>query len=107
MSISSNTYSEAFFGSNASKILSRSNDRLRNISRARAQKGRPVAMLRSLDDDSHVQTRLCQYEAISSEKGKFIAKQLIIRKFYGCNNILEKHHLRPLSDKYVQLIMNI
>jgi len=27
------------------------------------QRGRPVAMLKSLDDDSHVKTRLCQYEA--------------------------------------------
>jgi hypothetical protein len=24
------------------------------------QRGRPVAMLKSLDDDSHVKTRLCQ-----------------------------------------------
>lgn len=38
------------------------------------QKGRPVAMLRSLDDDSHVQTRLCQYEVINNEKGIHIAK---------------------------------
>jgi CRISPR/Cas system-associated endonuclease Cas1 len=28
------------------------------------QKGKPVAMLRSLDDDSHVKTRVCQYEAL-------------------------------------------
>jgi len=33
------------------------------------QRGRPVAMLKSLDDDSHVKTRLCQYEAYNSEKG--------------------------------------
>jgi CRISPR/Cas system-associated endonuclease Cas1 len=26
-------------------------------------KGRPVAMLKSMDDDSRVKTRLCQYEA--------------------------------------------
>ena len=27
------------------------------------QRGRPVAMLKSLEDDSHVKTRLCQYPA--------------------------------------------
>ena len=25
------------------------------------QRGRPVALLKSLDDDSHVKTRICQY----------------------------------------------
>ena len=34
-------------------------------------KGRPVAMMKSLDDDAHVKTRLCQYEAHNSEKGLF------------------------------------
>jgi len=33
------------------------------------QRGRPVAMLKSFDDDSHVKTRLCQYEAYGNEKG--------------------------------------
>jgi CRISPR-associated protein Cas1 len=71
------------------------------------QKGKPVAMLKSLDDDSHVQTRLCQYEAVNNEKGAYIAKQFILGKFYGYNKVLEKYHLRPLSDKYVQMIMSI
>jgi len=34
------------------------------------QKGKPVAMLRSLDDDSHVKTRVCQYEALNNEKAE-------------------------------------
>ena len=71
------------------------------------QKGRPVAMLKSLDDDSYVKTRLCQYEAINNEKGIHIAKQFVLGKFYGYNKVLEKHHLRPLSDKYVQLIQSL
>jgi CRISPR-associated endonuclease Cas1 len=71
------------------------------------QKGKPVAMLKSLDDDSHVQTRLCQYEAINNEKGTHIAKQFVLGKFYGYNQVLEKYHLRTLSDKYVQLILSI
>jgi CRISPR/Cas system-associated endonuclease Cas1 len=52
------------------------------------QKGRPVAMLKSLDDDSHVKTRLCQYEAVNNEKGVQIAKQFVHGKFDGQNEIL-------------------
>jgi CRISPR/Cas system-associated endonuclease Cas1 len=32
------------------------------------QNRRPVAMLRSLVDDSHVKTRICQYESLKNEK---------------------------------------
>ena len=41
------------------------------------QRGRPVAMMKSLDDDSHVKTRLCQYEAYNGEKRPYIAKQIM------------------------------
>ena len=54
------------------------------------QRGRPVAMLKSLDDDSHVKTRLCQYEAVNNEKGVHIAKQFVHGKFDGQNKILRK-----------------
>jgi CRISPR-associated protein Cas1 len=50
-------------------------------------------MLKSLDDDAHVKTRLCQYEAVNNWKGVYIAKQLILSKFEGQNMILEKHGL--------------
>lgn len=59
------------------------------------QKGRPVAMLRSLDDDSHVQTRLCQYEAFKNGKCLEIAKQLVIGKIEGQNHVLRKYGLKP------------
>lgn len=42
------------------------------------QRGRPVATMKSLDDDSHVKTRLCQYEAYQHEKGFEIAKQIVL-----------------------------
>jgi CRISPR/Cas system-associated endonuclease Cas1 len=38
------------------------------------QRGNPVAYLRSLDDDSHVKTRVCQYEATKNGKSLEIAK---------------------------------
>ena len=68
------------------------------------QKGRPVAMLKSLDDDSHVQTRLCQYEALNNGKGIEIAKQFVIAKIEGQNQVLKKYGLR--SDTSVKLRVN-
>jgi len=58
------------------------------------QRGRPVAMLKSLDDDSHVKTRLCQYEAYNSKKAIQIAKQIVISKLEGQNLVLRKYGLR-------------
>ena len=58
------------------------------------QRGRPVSILKSLDDDSHVKTRLCQYEAYNNEKGIIIAKQLVISKLEGQNQVLKKYGLR-------------
>jgi len=58
------------------------------------QKGRPVALMKSLDDDSHVKTRLCQYEALSNGKGTYIARQIVSAKMRGQNIVLEKYDLR-------------
>lgn len=33
--------------------------------------------------------------------------KFVLGKFYGSNNVLEKHYLQLLSDKYVQLIQSI
>ena len=38
-------------------------------------RGRPVAMLRGLDDDSYVQTRVAQYQASLDERAFTIAKR--------------------------------
>jgi CRISPR/Cas system-associated endonuclease Cas1 len=53
------------------------------------QRGRPFEMLKGLEDDSHVKTRLCQYEAVNTDKGVHIAKQFVLGKFYGQNNTLQ------------------
>jgi CRISPR-associated protein Cas1 len=58
------------------------------------QRGQPVAMLKSLDDDSHVRTRIAQYEALSNGKGLNIAKQVILGKITGENLLLQKYGLR-------------
>jgi len=57
------------------------------------QKGKPVAMLRSLDDDSHVKTRVCQYEALHNGKGIEVAKGIVYGKIEGQNQILKKYGL--------------
>jgi CRISPR-associated endonuclease Cas1 len=61
------------------------------------QKGNPVAMLRSLDDDSHVNTRICQYEALNNGKGLEIAKQIVLGKLQGQDQLLKKYGLRSLD----------
>ena len=51
-------------------------------------RGKPVAVMKSLDDDSHVKTRLCQY---ARARGREIAKQLVIGKIQGHNVLLQKY----------------
>lgn len=58
------------------------------------RRGKPVAMLRSLEYDSHVKTRLCQYEAYESEKAFYIAKQLALTRVKSQNMILNKYGLK-------------
>jgi len=71
------------------------------------QKGRPVAMLRSLDDDSHVQTRICQYEALKNEKAENIAKQFVLGKLEGQNQVLSKYGLRRHDFSVMEKIKNL
>ena len=56
--------------------------------------GRPIAMLKNLEDDSHVKTRIAQYEALKNGKGIAIAKQIVISKIESQNLVLRKHGLR-------------
>jgi len=51
-------------------------------------------MMRGLDDDSHVKTRVSQYEALNNGKGYEIAKQLVASKIRGQNILLTKHSLK-------------
>jgi CRISPR-associated protein Cas1 len=61
------------------------------------KRNRVVAVLKNLEDDSHVKTRLCQYEALSNGKGLYIAKQILKAKLAGQNLVLKKHGMRPLD----------
>jgi CRISPR-associated protein Cas1 len=55
-------------------------------------------MMKSLDDDSHVKTRLCQYEAYNGEKRSYIAKQIALSKMRGQNTLLLKYDLQPHDE---------
>jgi CRISPR/Cas system-associated endonuclease Cas1 len=66
-----------------------------------------VAMLKSLDDDSHVKTRICQYEALKNEKAEYVAKQLILGKFEGQNQVLSKYRLKRHDYSIQQKIKNL
>lgn len=54
-------------------------------------------MLRNLEDDSHVKTRICQYQALTNGKGLYVAKQILKAKIEGQNTVLKKYGLRPLD----------
>lgn len=71
--------------------------------------GYPIAMLKNLEDDSHVKTRIFQYEALKNGKGSCIAKKLVIGKLEGENLLLTKYGLKPeySSESYVQNLMEI
>lgn len=55
--------------------------------------GKPVSTMIALDDNSHVKTRICQYEAYKNMKAVEIAKQLVLAKIEGENQILKKYNL--------------
>jgi CRISPR-associated protein Cas1 len=58
---------------------------------------RIVAVLKSLEDDSHVATRVAQYEALENSKGLEIAKTIVLSKIEGQNLVLRKYGLEQLD----------
>jgi len=58
------------------------------------RRNRVVAVLKNLEDDSHVKTRICQYQALENGKGVEIAKQIVWTKIEGQDLVLRKHDLR-------------
>lgn len=59
--------------------------------------GNPIAVVKSLVADSHVETRIAQYEALTNGKGLEIAKQVVLAKIRGYNEVLKKYGLRSLD----------
>lgn len=58
------------------------------------RRNRVVAFLKNVEDDSHVQTRIAQYQAVlDEEKCVEIAKQFVIAKIQGEISVLKKYKL--------------
>jgi len=70
-------------------------------------RGHPVAMLKSLYDDSHVETRICQYEATKNGKGSEIAKTVVLAKVEGQNEVLKKYGLRRIDYSVIKKIKEL
>jgi len=67
--------------------------------------GQPIAMLKNLEDDSHVKTRICQYEALKNGKGRYLAKQFVAGKIEGQRSLLRKYGLGEYSIGQVESIL--
>jgi len=67
-------------------------------------RGAPVAILRALDDDSHVATRVAQYRSLENGKFEGIAKGFVIGKIEGQNKILAKYGLKPIDPSIVEKV---
>jgi CRISPR-associated protein Cas1 len=71
------------------------------------QRGNPVALLKSLSDDMHVETRISQYEASKNVKGIGIAKMFVLGKLKGQNQLLKKYGLKRLDFSYVERVKSL
>ena len=54
---------------------------------------RVVGFLKNVEDDSHVKTRVSQYQALENGKGLKIAKEIVKAKIEGQNLVLRKYGL--------------
>ena len=70
-------------------------------------RGHPVAILKSLYDDSHVETRISQYRALENGKAPELAKKFVIGKIEGQNQLLKKYGMRRIDFSIMQTIKNL
>lgn len=73
------------------------------------RRNRVVALLKNVEDDSHVATRLAQYKAVlDTEKCMEIAKQIVSVKIKGQTSVLKKYGLDyALNSNYLLQIENL
>jgi len=70
-------------------------------------RGKPIAVVKNLEDDSHVKTRICQYEALKNGKGSKLAKTFILGKIQGQNELLKKYGLKRISFSVFEKIKKL
>jgi CRISPR/Cas system-associated endonuclease Cas1 len=71
------------------------------------KKNRVVAVLKNLDNDSHVKTRLCQYDSLTNGKGLYVPKRILKAKLQGQNAVLKKYGLKLLDPSALFKIGNV
>jgi CRISPR-associated protein Cas1 len=71
------------------------------------RRGNPVAIMKGLDDDSHVKTRICQYESLRDGRCSEIAKTFLLSKLEGQDRLLKKYGLRRVDYKVRETIKNL
>ena len=70
-------------------------------------RGRPIGTIRSLEDSSHVQTRISQYKSLENGRLPAIAKQFVLSKLEGQNQVLSKYALKCLDYSYFERIKSL
>lgn len=70
-------------------------------------RGNPVGVLVSFDNSSHVLTRISQYETLKTPKALEIAKQFVVSKINGENELLKKYGLRRHDYSVVEMIKKL
>jgi len=58
---------------------------------------RVVGFLKNVEDDSHVKTRVSQYQALENGKGLKIAKEIVKAKIEGQNRVLRKYGFKAVE----------
>jgi len=70
-------------------------------------RGNPVGVLLSFDNSSHVLTRINQYETLKTPKALEIAKEFVISKISGENELLKKYGLRRHDYSAIETIRKL
>jgi CRISPR-associated protein Cas1 len=59
--------------------------------------GEPIGILKALEDDSHIETRINQYKTVKNGMGIETAKKIVYAKLEGQNQVLRKYGLRQFD----------
>jgi CRISPR-associated protein Cas1 len=70
-------------------------------------RGRPLATVRSLEDNSHVETRVAQYKSLENGKLPEIAKEFVLAKLEGQNKVLSKYALKCLDYSHFERVRKL
>jgi len=70
-------------------------------------RGHPIAILKPLDNSSHVLTRVSQYQTMSTKRAYEIAKQFVLGKLRGQDQVLKKYGLRINDFSDIMAIKNL